>query len=256
VDALVIDTAHADNEDVIRLLRELKQQYPSIDIIAGNISSPGSAQRLCDAGADGIKVGQGGGSICTTRLVTGVGTPQVTAVYRCVQIAEQYGVPVCADGGIRYSGDICKAIGAGAHSVMLGNLLAATEETPGDIIIHDGKQCKDYRGMGSLGAMMDSKSCRERYLQDDVFMNRQGKVDARKLVPEGVEAVVPYRGKLADVIFLYTGGLRGGMGMVGAANIEELRTKVDFDRVTPGGQKEAHPHDITIVKEAPNYSVR
>jgi len=249
VDAVVIDTAHADTKNVTAFLKDLKKQYPGLEVIVGNVSEPESAKRLCEAGADGIKVGQGPGAICTTRVVAGIGCPQVTAVYACSRVAEHYQVPVSADGGIKYSGDIVKAIGAGAHSVMLGSLLAGTEEAPGERIFKDGRQWKYYRGMGSLGAMVDNRACRERY-------NQSGDAESRKLVPEGVEGMVPYKGRLEDVIFQYVGGLRSGMGYVGAKTIKDLREKARFHRVTSSGQKEAHPHDITIVKEAPNYTVQ
>ena len=251
VDAVVIDTAHADSKNVLEFLKAVKQQYPCLDVVAGNISEPESAQRLCEAGADGIKVGQGPGAICTTRVVAGIGCPQITAVYSCAKVAGHYNIPICADGGIKYSGDIPKALGSGAHSVMLGSLLAGTDESPGERIFKDGRQWKFYRGMGSLGAMMDNRACRERYGQS----SPEGETEGRKLVPEGVEGMVPYKGKVEDVIFQYIGGLRSGMGYVGAANIEELREKARFHRVTQAGQREAHPHDIVITKEAPNYTI-
>ncbi len=244
VDVVVIDTAHADSKPVIETLRELKKNY-DIDVVVGNVSQSESAMNLIKNGADGIKVGQGPGSICTTRIIAGIGSPQVSSVYSCSLLAELEGVPVCADGGIRYSGDITVAIGAGANSVMLGGLLAGTKETPGEIIFWNGRQWKSYRGMGSLGAMEDGQGARERYGQQD-----SGK---RQMIPEGIEGLVPYRGELKDVIFQYVGGLRRGMGYVGAADIEELREKADFVRISSAGQVESHPHDVQITKEAPNY---
>lgn len=245
VDLLVIDTAHGDSLPVVETLRQLKQAHPSLDVVAGNISEPESARRLIDAGADGLKIGQGPGSICSTRIIAGIGCPQVSAVYRCSVLAQEAGVPLSADGGLRYSGDITIAIGAGAHSVMMGSMLAGTEEAPGQRIFLHGRQWKYYRGMGSLSAMSSSRSSRERY--------RQQEGEATELIPEGVEGMVPYKGHLHDVIHQYTGGLRAGMGYVGAASIEELRQKARFHRISHAGQTESHPHDIEITKEAPNY---
>ncbi|MEI7998337.1 MAG: IMP dehydrogenase, partial [Candidatus Omnitrophota bacterium] len=244
VDLVVIDTAHGDSKGVIETLKLLKKRY-DIDIIAGNISEPESAKRLCQAGADGLKIGQGPGSICTTRIIAGIGKPQVSAVYECAKVAQKFGVPVCADGGLKFSGDIPIAIGAGAHSVMMGNMLAGTKESPGEFRFHQGVQYKVYRGMGSLGAMESNKGSRERY--------NQGKND---LVPEGMEGMVPYKGPLKEVIHQYIGGLKRGMGYVGAANIEELRTIAQFVRITEAGKAESHPHDIIITREAPNYQKR
>ncbi|MFA6320337.1 MAG: IMP dehydrogenase [Candidatus Omnitrophota bacterium] len=244
IDLVVIDTAHGDSKGVIDTLKLLKKQY-DIDVLVGNISEPESAQRLCRAGADGLKVGQGPGSICTTRVIAGIGKPQVSAIYECAKVASKFGVPVCADGGLKFSGDIPIAIGAGAHSVMMGNMLAGTKESPGEFRFHQGVQYKVYRGMGSLGAMESNKGSRERY--------NQGKSD---LVPEGMEGMVPYKGPLKEVISQYVGGLRRGMGYVGAKNIEELRTIAQFVRITESGKAESHPHDIIITREAPNYQER
>ncbi len=216
-----------------------------MDVVVGHISVGDSAKRLADAGADGIKVGQGPGSICTTRVIAGIGRSQVSAIYDCVKELENYEIPICADGGLKNSGDIPIAIAAGAHSVMMGNMLAGTEEAPGEIVFLQGRQWKNYRGMGSLGAMEESKSSRERYLQ--------GESGKDQIIPEGVEGLVLYKGNLDEVIFQYVGGLRRGMGYVGAASIEELREKGDFDRMTPAGFSESHPHDITIIKETSNY---
>ena len=242
VDVVVIDTAHGDSKGVIETLKQIKKKY-DIDVVAGNISEPESAENLIKAGADGVKVGQGPGSICTTRIIAGIGTPQVTAVYNCSKVCDKSNIPVGADGGLRFSGDVPIAIGAGAHYVMLGGMLAGTKESPGEIIFHQGMQYKLYRGMGSLSAMEKFRGSRERYCQT-------GK---SALIPEGMEGIVPYKGKLEEVITQYIGGLRRGMGYTGAKNIEELREKADFRRITEAGKAESHPHDITITKESPNY---
>jgi len=248
VDVLVIDTAHGDTKFVIDTLKKMKHLYPEIDVVVGNISESDSAARLIKAGVDGLKVGQGPGSICTTRVVAGIGCPQVTAIYNCVKVARQFDIPVCADGGIEYSGDIPIALAAGASSVMLGSLLAGTDESPGDIIMTQDGPVKNYRGMGSLGAMLESRAARERYGQAD------SKKD--KLVPEGVEGVVPYKGKLSDVMFQLTGGLKSGMGYLGARTIRELQAKADFYAISSEGLEESHPHGIKITKIAPNYQQR
>jgi len=245
VDVLVIDTAHGDSKLVLDTLKQLKQKYSKIDIVAGNVSEAESAVRLAKAGADGIKVGQGPGSICTTRVVAGIGCPQVTAVYNCSRALRGSGVPVCADGGVEYSGDITVAIAAGAGSVMLGKMLSGTDETPGEVFMRNGMPVKQYRGMGSLGAMQASVASRERYAQTE-----SGK---DKLVPEGVEAVVPYKGEAAKIIFQALGGLRSGMGYTGASDINELHEKADFYYISAAGLSESHPHGITMEKEAPNY---
>ena len=245
VDVLVIDTAHGDSRAVLETLKQLKQKYSKIDVVVGNVSEAESAERLARAGADGIKVGQGPGSICTTRVVAGIGCPQVTAVYNCSRALRGSGVPVCADGGIEYSGDITVALAAGADSVMLGRMFAGTTETPGEVFIRNGLPVKQYRGMGSLAAMQESKAARERYAQVE-----SGK---DKLVPEGVEAVVPFKGDVEKIIFQILGGLRSGMGYVGAADINELKTKADFYYISAAGLSESHPHGVTMEKEAPNY---
>lgn len=242
LDVAVLDTAHADTKLVLETLREIKKQYPNLDVVVGNISQPDSAKRLLDAGADGIKVGQGPGSICTTRIIAGVGRPQVTAVYCCAKVADEYGVPVCADGGLRYPGDIVIAIGAGASFVMMGNMLAGTDEAPGDIVYFDGRQWKAYRGMGSLAAMQEYATSRERYAT--------GK---SSLVPEGVEGLTPYKGAVAQVVNANVESLKKGMGYVGAASIEELQKKANFDRLTLAGKEESHPHDIRIIRGQQNY---
>lgn len=247
VDVVVISTAHADTESVIETLKEIKRRYRNLDVVVGNISEPESARRLAEAGADGLKIGQGPGSICTTRIIAGIGCPQISAVYKCSKIGDEYGIPVCADGGLRYSGDVTIAIGVGASSVMMGNMLAGTKEAPGDLIFRKGRQWKRYRGMGSISAMEAHKGSRERYLQADT-----GKGG---LISEGVEGLVPYKGELKDVIFQYIGGLRRGMGYVGAGTIDKLRKKANFIRISHAGHTESHPHDIDITSEPPNYSI-
>ncbi|MBR9706462.1 IMP dehydrogenase [Candidatus Pacearchaeota archaeon] len=246
VDVFVIDTAHADTKSVLETVKFLKEQFVSTDLVVGNVSNGESALHLAELGVNGIKVGQGPGGICTTRVVAGVGTPQVSAIYECALAVENYDIPICADGGLRSSGDITKAIAAGAHNVMMGGMLAGTNEAPGELIFLDGRQWKTYRGMGSLGAMRDHKESRDRYLQPA----------KEKLVPEGIEGRVAYKGSLAQVIHQYTGGLRSGMGYVGANSIKDLREKAEFRRVSPAGKTESHPHDVHITKDAPNYSGR
>ena len=243
VDVVVIDTAHGDSKAVYDTLRDIKRSHGGLDVVVGNVSIGTSAKRLAEAGADGIKIGQGPGSICTTRVIAGIGRPQVSAIYDCAKAAD---IPLCADGGLRNSGDIPIAIAAGAHSVMMGSMLAGTEEAPGDIVFIDGRQWKTYRGMGSLGAMETNESSRERY-------NQQGGAK-NNLIPEGVEGLVPYKGKLSVIILQHVGGLRRGMGYVGAASIKELQEKGDFDRITGAGLSESHPHDIHITKDSPNYT--
>lgn len=246
VDVVVIDTAHGDSKAVIETLKSIKRNYSNLDVVVGNISERESALRLLDAGADGIKIGQGPGAICTTRIVAGVGMPQVSAVYACAKAAEGYSVPVCADGGIQFSGDIPIAIAAGAHSVMMGNLLAGTDEAPGEIIQFDGKVWKGYRGMGSIAAMEANRASRERYGQKEVSSSKE-------LVAQGVEGVVPYRGKLSGIMIQYLGGLRNGMGYLGTKSIEDLRKNGQFIRITAAGLKESHP-SVAMIKEPPNYS--
>ncbi len=243
VDLLVLESAHADTQSMLETLRALKRDCPSVDVLVGNISNPRSVSRLIDAGADGIKVGQGPGSICTTRVVTGTGAPQLTATYWC---AEQSDMPVCTDGGIKYSGHIVKALAAGAETVMLGSLLAGTDASPGDMVTIKGIPHKLYRGMGSLGAMKAGRGAAERYGQESV--------PPEKRTPEGVEGAVPYKGTLPGVVDVLLGGIRSGMGAIGAASIAELHRRASFLRETAAGGREAHPHDIVIVTEPPNYT--
>ena len=248
VDVLVIDTAHGDSKSVIETLKHLKGIYGDrVDIVAGNISEANSVERLIAAGADGVKVGQGPGSICTTRIIAGIGSPQVSAVYGCARVASQGEIPVCADGGVKYSGDIPIAIAAGASSVMLGSMLAGTEEAPGELVFFEGRQWKQYRGMGSMGAMEANRGSRERYSQGDVMRKSD-------LVPEGVEGLVPYKGNVRNVLVQYMGGLRRGMGYTGTTTIKELQERADFIRLSPAGDTESHPHDVKITKESPNYT--
>ena len=244
VDAIIIDTAHGHSKGVIDTLKEAKKRFPQIDIVVGNIATPEAAKALVEAGADAVKVGIGPGSICTTRVIAGVGVPQLSAIYEVSKELEGTGVPVIADGGIRYSGDMVKALAAGASSIMVGSLLAGVEESPGDTIIYNGRKFKSYRGMGSLEAMQ--KGSKDRYFQD-------AEDDVKKLVPEGIAARVPYKGSLYEVVYQLLGGLRSGMGYCGAKTIEQLHN-AKFTRITAAGVKENHPHDVTITQEAPNYS--
>src|SRR5688500_10406159 len=245
VDVVVVDTAHGHSKNVIETVRDVKQRW-EIQVIAGNVATADGAKDLIEAGADGVKVGIGPGAICTTRIVSGVGVPQVTAIFQACSVAESAGVPVIADGGIRHSGDITKAIAAGASAVMMGSLFAGLDESPGELVIHQGRRYKTYRGMGSMGAMIQGS--KDRYGQAGVR-------ERGKLVPEGVEGRVPYRGPLSDFVYQMVGGLRAGMGYCGTKNIDELRAKARFTRITGAGMAESHPHDIHITKEAPNYSV-
>ncbi|MCU0472164.1 MAG: IMP dehydrogenase [Bacteroidales bacterium] len=245
VDAIVIDTAHAHTKSVIRILKEIKKHYPGTDVITGNIGTAEAARKLVSEGADAVKVGIGPGSICTTRIIAGVGIPQLSAIYNVAKAIEGSGVPVIADGGIRYSGDIIKAIAAGADSIMAGSIFAGVEESPGETIIYNGRKFKAYRGMGSIEAMQQGS--KDRYFQDM-------EDDIQKLVPEGIEARVPFKGSLSEVIFQMMGGLRAGMGYVGAKNIGILKKEGKFVRITNSGIIESHPHDVSITRESPNYS--
>ncbi len=246
VDVVVIDTAHAHSEGVLSTVRELKKRYPELELIAGNVATAEATKALIHAGVDAVKVGVGPGSICTTRVVAGIGVPQVTAIMDCGAEARKHGIPIIADGGIKFSGDITKAIAAGADSVMIGSLFAGTEESPGETILYQGRTYKVYRGMGSIEAMKEGS--RDRYFQGDVEAEK-------KLVPEGIVGRVPYRGSLAETVYQLTGGLRAGMGYLGCRTLDELRNKPRFIQVTAAGLKEGHVHDVIILKEAPNYSV-
>ncbi|MCC6701366.1 MAG: IMP dehydrogenase [Fluviicola sp.] len=246
VDAIVIDTAHGHTEGVVTKLKEVKAMFPQLDVIVGNIATAEAAKYLVDAGADAVKVGIGPGSICTTRIIAGVGVPQLTAVNDVALALEGTGVPVIADGGIRYTGDIVKAIAAGADIVMIGSMFAGVEESPGETIIYEGRKFKSYRGMGSLEAMQ--KGSKDRYFQD-------AEDDVKKLVPEGISGRVPYKGNLVEVIYQIVGGLRAGMGYCGAPSIDRLKG-AQFVRITSAGMRESHPHDVTITREAPNYSLK
>jgi len=243
VDCLVVDTAHGHSRGVLDTVRELRGLYPDLTIIAGNVATGAATRDLIEAGASVIKVGIGPGSICTTRVVAGIGVPQVTAVYDCASVANEYNIPIIADGGIKYSGDIAKAIGAGASAVMLGSLFAGCEESPGEQEIYQGRRFKVYRGMGSLGAMKEGS--KDRYFQEN----------EKKLVPEGIEGRVAYKGPVADILFQLVGGLRAGMGYCGTKNVQELQQNGQFIRITGAGLVESHPHDVQITKEAPNYSL-
>lgn len=245
-DVLTIDTSHGHSRNVMNAVKELKANFPDIDVIAGNVATAEGAEALIKSGVDGVKIGIGPGSICTTRIVAGVGVPQISAIMNCREISNKTGVPLIADGGIKYSGDLTKAIGAGAHTVMLGGLLAGTEESPGETILYQGRTYKQYRGMGSLEAM--KQGSKDRYYLGD-------EEEDEKLVPEGIVGRVPYRGTVAENLYQLIGGLKAGMGYVGAQNIEELRQKAKFVRITAAGLRESHVHDVIITKEAPNYRV-
>ena len=241
-DVIIVDTAHGHSAGVLRTLKDIKQAYPHIPVIAGNVATAAGTEALIEAGADAVKVGIGPGSICTTRVIAGIGVPQITAVYEAAQVGRRYGIPIIADGGIKYSGDIAKAIAAGANVVMIGNILAGTDESPGEQVIYQGRSYKVYRGMGSLGAM--KLGSKDRYFQ----------TEAKKLVPEGIEGRVPYKGMLADTIFQMVGGLRASMGYCGCHNIQEMIENTQFIQITAAGLRESHPHDVSITVEAPNYS--
>ena len=243
VDVLVLDSSHGHSANVIRCLRMLKERFPEIPVIAGNVATGEATKDLIEAGADAVKVGIGPGSICTTRVVSGVGVPQISAIMNCYEVAKEYDVPIIADGGIKYSGDITKAIAAGANVCMMGSIFAGCDESPGSFELYQGRKYKVYRGMGSIAAMENGS--KDRYFQND----------AKKLVPEGVEGRVAYKGYVEDTIFQLLGGLRSGMGLCGAKDIETLKTTARFMKISAASLKESHPHDIHITKEAPNYSV-
>lgn len=241
VDLVVVDTAHGHHFDVLKQVNQLRNEYPDLVIVAGNVATGEGTRDLIEAGASVVKVGIGPGSICTTRVVAGIGVPQITAIYDCATVAREYGVPIIADGGIRYSGDIVKALAAGADAVMLGSLFAGTEESPGETEIYQGRRFKVYRGMGSIGAMQEGSS--DRYFQEN----------AQKLVPEGIEGRVPYKGPLADIVYQLVGGIRAGMGYCGTPTLKDLKEKTRFIKITNASLRESHPHDVQITKEAPNY---
>ncbi len=243
VDVLVVDTAHGHSKKVISTVKELRKRYPNLEVIAGNVATAEATKDLIAAGVSAVKVGVGPGSICTTRIIAGAGVPQITAIKECVEAANSANIPIIADGGVKYSGDITKALAAGASSVMVGGLFAGTDESPGELILYQGRTYKVYRGMGSLGAM--ESGSKDRYAQEGV--------ESRKLVPEGVEGRVPYKGLISASIHQLVGGLRSGMGYCGCRSIEELRKKAKFIRITPAGLRESHVHDVTVTKEAPNY---
>ena len=244
VDVVVVDTAHGHSEMVMESISHTRKAFPELEIIAGNVATAAATKALIDAGVDGVKVGVGPGSICTTRVVAGIGVPQMTAIMDCAEEARKHGVPVIADGGVKFSGDITKALAGGAHSVMIGSLFAGTEESPGETILFQGRTYKVYRGMGSLEAMKEGS--RDRYFQEETKQDK-------KLVPEGIVGRVPYRGTLADTVYQLVGGLRSGMGYLGCDNMEDLQTKPQFIQITPAGLQESHVHDVIITKEAPNY---
>ena len=245
-DVICIDTSHGHSKGVLDAVRDTKKNFPGCEVIAGNVATYEGAEALIKAGVDAVKIGVGPGSICTTRIVAGIGVPQMTAIMECAKASAKHGIPMIADGGIKYSGDITKALGAGAHSVMIGGLFAGTEESPGETVLFQGRSYKVYRGMGSLEAMKEGS--RDRYMQDDIE-------SSLKLVPEGIEGRVPFRGSLSNSIYQLMGGLKAGMGYVGCRSIEELRQKARFVRITPSGLRESHVHDVIITKEAPNYRI-
>lgn len=243
VDVLVVDSAHGHHIDIVTMVRKLRERFPELTIVAGNVATGEATRDLIEAGASVVKVGIGPGSICTTRVIAGIGVPQITAIYDCATVAREYNVPIIADGGIKYSGEITKAIAAGASAVMLGSLFAGTEESPGESEIYQGRRYKSYRGMGSIGAMKEGS--KDRYFQED----------DSKLVPEGIEGRLPYKGPLRDTLHQLLGGLRSGMGYCGTATLDELKNDTEFVRITGAGLRESHPHDVQITKEAPNYSM-
>ena len=245
-DAIVIDTAHGHSAGVLRKIKEIREHFPNATLIVGNVATGEGTAALFDAGVDVVKVGIGPGSICTTRIVAGVGVPQITAIYDAASVAQKYGKKIIADGGIKYSGDVVKALAAGGNAVMLGSMFSGTTEAPGTIFTNEGKQFKSYRGMGSVGAMSQQHGSSDRYFQGGVN-------EANKLVPEGVEALVPYKGDVSNIIYQIDGGLRAGMGYVGAGTIEELIENSQFVQITNAGLRESHPHDVQMAKEAPNY---
>ena len=253
VDALVVDTAHGHSQGVLDVVQEMRRRFPDVDLVAGNVATAEAAEALVERGVDAVKVGIGAGSICTTRVVAGIGVPMITAIMDCARAAGRHGIPVIADGGIRYSGDITKALAVGASSVMIGSLFAGTDESPGELILFQGRSYKEYRGMGSLGAMR--RGSRDRYFQDEFDLESDNADASEKLVPEGIEGRVAHKGSVAAMIYQLVGGLRAGMGYCGCATIEELQQNAKLIRVTPAGVRESHVHDVIITKEAPNYRV-
>ena len=244
VDAIIVDTAHGHSEGVLKTLTEIKKQFSNIDVVAGNIATENAAKALIDAGADAVKVGIGPGSICTTRIIAGVGVPQLTAVMDVYNVASKLNIPVISDGGMRYSGDVAKSLAAGANTAMLGSIFAGTDESPGEVILWEGRSFKSYRGMGSIAAMKDGS--KDRYFQDET-------TDSRKLVSEGIEGMVPHKGPIRDTIHQLIGGIRSSMGYCGAKDLTTFKEVANFVRITGAGVKESHPHDINITKESPNY---
>jgi len=247
VDVVAVDTAHGHSKAVGDMVRTIKKAYPDLDVVAGNVATPEAVRDLVAAGADAVKVGIGPGSICTTRVVAGVGMPQLTAIMNCAEEAAKSGTPIIADGGIKYSGDISKALAAGADSVMIGSIFAGTDESPGETILYEGRRFKEYRGMGSLGAMSEPEGSSDRYFQD-------ASAESKKYVPEGIEGRIPAKGKLEEIVYQLIGGLKSSMGYCGVKNIEEMKQDTSFVRITSAGLRESHPHDVMITKEAPNYS--
>ncbi|MFN8057531.1 MAG: IMP dehydrogenase [Vicinamibacterales bacterium] len=249
VDVLVVDTAHGHSQGVLEMVAKLRRKHPDVDLIAGNVATSAATTALVECGVDAVKVGIGAGSICTTRIVAGIGVPMITAIAQCAHAAHASGVPIIADGGIRYSGDIIKALAAGASAVMIGSLFAGTDESPGEVVLYQGRSFKEYRGMGSIGAMR--RGSRDRYFQDEFELNSPDASD--KLVPEGIEGRVPHRGSVAAIVHQLIGGVRAGMGYCGAADIRQLQQDAEMIRITPAGMRESHVHDVVITKEAPNY---
>ncbi|MGE0812012.1 MAG: IMP dehydrogenase [Vicinamibacterales bacterium] len=251
VDVIVVDTAHGHSQGVLDIVKELRRRFPDVDLIAGNVATAEATEALIRLGVDAVKVGIGAGSICTTRVVAGIGMPMISSIHECAEAARPHGVPVIADGGIRYSGDIVKALAVGANSVMIGNLFAGTDESPGELILFQGRSFKEYRGMGSIGAMR--KGSRDRYFQDEFQLEGTVSATSEKLVPEGIEGRVPHKGSLSSLVHQLVGGLRAGMGYCGCRTIGDLQTDARMVRITPAGVRESHVHDVAITKEAPNY---
>ena len=251
VDVIIVDTAHGHSQPVLDIVREMRKRFPDVDLIAGNVATAEATEALIKLGVDAVKVGIGAGSICTTRIVAGIGMPMISSIWECANAARSYGIPVIADGGIRYSGDVVKALAVGASSVMIGNLFAGTDESPGELILFQGRSFKEYRGMGSIGAMRQGS--RDRYFQDEFQLEGKISATSEKLVPEGIEGRVPHKGSLASLVHQLVGGLRAGMGYCGCGTIDDLQRNAHLVRITPAGQRESHVHDVTITKEAPNY---